>query len=79
MQTRGQAGPARAFAITFPRHPREKPTGVSLTLSQTKPYWACPEQLCEAIVDPATRERIAALGSALRRPAARRKRRKGRL
>jgi hypothetical protein len=31
---------------------RAHQTGVSLTPSKTKPYWACPRGLCEAIVDP---------------------------
>ncbi len=31
------------------RRPRK---GISLTPSKTEPYWACPEETCEAIFDP---------------------------
>lgn len=31
---------------------RARQSGVSLTPSTTKPYWACPQSACEAIIDP---------------------------
>ena len=32
---------------------RARQTGISLTPSGDEPYWACPQGICEAIVDPA--------------------------
>jgi sugar lactone lactonase YvrE len=36
----------------FLRHRRARESGISLTPTKSKPYWACPESLCGAIVDP---------------------------
>jgi streptogramin lyase len=36
----------------YQRRARARDTGISLTPSTTKPYWACPEGLCDAIVEP---------------------------
>ncbi|MGA2455653.1 MAG: IPT/TIG domain-containing protein [Solirubrobacteraceae bacterium] len=44
--------------------------GVSLTPSREKPYWACPESTCEAIIDPAPVLRTVAGRERLALPAA---------
>jgi hypothetical protein len=44
-----------AFSTRFPRRTPTRPTGVSLKPSRTKPYWACPEGVCTAIVDPVSK------------------------
>jgi IPT/TIG domain len=48
-------GLGEGMSFSFPgrriRH-RSPRAEVSLTPSQTKPYWACPEDLCEEIIDP---------------------------
>jgi sugar lactone lactonase YvrE len=43
---------AGTTATLFPRHARARESGISLTPTRSKPYWACPESLCGAIVDP---------------------------
>ncbi len=43
---------ARAHAARVGRRRKASSNGISLTRSATKPHWACPEGLCEAIVDP---------------------------
>jgi streptogramin lyase len=45
---------SRAFAsgARFQRRARARETGISLAPSTTKPYWACPQGLCDAIVEP---------------------------
>jgi hypothetical protein len=44
-----------ALLTHVPRRPTTQPSGVSLAPSTKKPYWACPEQICTAIVQPVTR------------------------
>jgi hypothetical protein len=44
-----------AFAVRFPRRAPRRPLGVALAPSHTAPYWACPEGVCTAIVDPVSR------------------------
>lgn len=44
-----------AFQVRFPRHAPSRRSGVALAPSRTRPYWACPEGACTAIVDPVSR------------------------
>jgi sugar lactone lactonase YvrE len=46
------ASHAAASAGRFQRRARTRETGISLTPSATKPYWACPQGLCDAIIEP---------------------------
>jgi DNA-binding beta-propeller fold protein YncE len=46
------ASRSRVSARNFHRRAPERASGISLTPSTTRPYWACPEGLCEAIIDP---------------------------
>lgn len=48
-------GSPGAFSVHFPRRERRRGTGISLSPSRTRPYWACPGGLCSAIVDPVSR------------------------
>jgi alpha-tubulin suppressor-like RCC1 family protein len=49
----GEMIPGAHFPGTLAsRRIRKHRNGVSLTPSATEPYWACPEEQCEAIIDP---------------------------
>jgi sugar lactone lactonase YvrE len=52
------AGPVSAGSLLtrFPRRRRARETGISLTPSSTRPYWVCPEGVCDAIVDPGAKK-----------------------
>jgi hypothetical protein len=47
----GEVAPTAGVGLDAKRHRGSRPD-ISPTPSATKPYWACPEGLCEAIIDP---------------------------
>jgi hypothetical protein len=47
----GEVAPTAGVGLGAKRHRGSRPD-ISLTPTTTKPYWACPEASCEAIIDP---------------------------